>query len=243
MDSLRSQAIGRSTSDPPERVAGLPDLNLLPARYRPTRPSLTTVGAWLLFVILLGLLYPSYTRFQEASSSLAAQRVRLDAAQERLDNTLVQPQQLEETRAEIELARETAAGLRQALAEVRIQTMLWGFQLKSVVAALPASVEIESLRHEQSALGIAGTAQEYGAVLEYAEALRSLGDFDSVSVEAISRVEAGVLEELLAAEGEPPAPVTPEAEVEEGEAAPVEYVYAFTIRASTGEGVAEEVAP
>lgn len=242
MDSLRSQTIGRSTSDPPDRIVGLPDLNLLPARYRPTRPSLATVGAWLLFVALLGLLYPSYTRFQEASGSLGAQRVRLSAAQERLDNTQVQPQQLEEARAEIELARETAAGLQEALAEVRIQTLLWGLQLKSVVAALPTSVEIESLRHEQAALGIAGTAQEYGAVLDYAEDLRSLGDFESVTVEAISRVEVAVLEEALAAEGEPPAPATPESEAEE-ETASIEYVYAFTIRAATTALDAEEVAP
>lgn len=243
MDSLRSQTIGRSTSDPPERVPGLPDLNILPARYRPTRPSLITVGAWLLFIVLLMLLYPSYLRFTEASASLAVQKFHLRAAQDRLDSTEIQPQELEDTRAEIELARETAVGLRQALAEVRIQTMLWGPQLKTVVAASPVSVEIESLRHEQSALAITGTAQEYGAVLDFAEELRSLGDFDSVTVEAISRVEASVLEQVLAAEGEPPAPVTPEAEAEEGATEPIEYVYAFTIRASTAAGIAEEVAP
>ncbi|NIV40563.1 MAG: hypothetical protein GWN58_67530, partial [Anaerolineae bacterium] len=137
-------------------VEGLLDLNVLPKRYQPSRPSFLTISAWLLFLVLLGLLVPSTTQFQEASSSLAAQRIRLELAQEQLAQDRSSPEELETLRADIEATWRRAEELQVSLASLNIQTVQWGPRLAEAVAAAPAGIRFESVQEDSDLITIVG---------------------------------------------------------------------------------------
>lgn len=251
MDNLRSRNIDQHR-EVPERIEGLIDLNLLPSRYLPQRPSFLTIAAWLLAIALLGLLLPSTTRFREATAALSLERNRLQIAQDRLLEESVEPEELEAVRTDIEAAQSRATELRSALDQVDIQVVRWGHRLQDAVDAAPDGIRIETIQEDEGRVTILGLADRYGEPLAYVDALTELDAYDSVVLQAINRVEfepgvdpflgfEGLLEEE---DGEEPPPTPTPAPDDETVVA-----YAFRLQAhlaglSLSEGAAtEEVMP
>ena len=237
MENLRAQAMNQENStDPPERVEGLLNINVLPERYQPRRVAFTTVLAWLIFVALVGLLYLSTQRFQQGTQALAEQRVRFAAAQEALQAAEVQPAEIEALQNEISALQEQAGELAEAVELVNIQRVQWGSQLAGIVLAAPDGLRLNTISQEGEQVTLSGMAEQYGLPLAYRDSLMDNPDLSNVVLLSIARIEADELEIEAAVE---PTPTETEEGEAEAAATPVEFFYQFTIRLEVPAAVEE----
>ena len=236
MDSLRAQTLNRDHStDPPNKVDGLLDINVLPDRYQRRRISFTTIFAWLLFVALVGLLYLSFQRFQQGTRTLAEQRLRFQTVQEALDAAEAQPAEIEQLQTDIDTLQERPSVLEAALAMVNIQPVQWGSLLAEIVLAAPDDVRITTLSQNADLVNIVGVADEYDQPLAYRDDLKAQGMLFEVRLVSITRVAAEDLEQLLE---EAPTPAEQPEEVEAtNEEDAQNFLYQFEIQLRVPEAV------
>lgn len=220
MDSLRAQSVGNKASEPPpERVEGLLDINVLPDRYKPRRISFTVVLAWLLLVVLVGLLYLSFQRFEAGTQQLAAQQLRFQTAQEALQAAEVQPAELEELQADIDSLIAQGDELEDVLSQVNIQWVQWGPLLADAAEMTPENVVLTALEQNDNEITLSGLASAYQDPIDYRDSLMASGLGAQVQLLSVTRVELDAEPAVVVA--------TPTVESDEPEAAPIQQTDRF----------------
>lgn len=190
METLRSQSLSTASSEsPPERVEGILDLNLLPARHLPRRLDYRTVAFWLLFVLLLALLIPNLQRFQGASQALALQRSELAVVRRDLMAAQAEPSEMEDLRLAIAEAESRLRDLEAAKEAIAIQAITWGPTVASIHAAAPESVQVDSIEQVENQVTLMGMSAAYRDALVYGESMRRQNKYDQVVVTFIRRLE------------------------------------------------------
>jgi Tfp pilus assembly protein PilN len=172
----------------PARVEGILNLNVLPARHQPPRLSWRTLTAWIAVAVLLGLLYFSYQQFEMAGQALELQREDLTQVRQELVEAQALPVRQEHLIAEIALAEENLRALQDALDRLSIQQVSWGPVLERAVSLAPDGISLEQIQQARGQVSLVGLSRAYPLPLTYAEALRTSGLFDYVTVRSIDRI-------------------------------------------------------
>lgn len=228
MDNLRARAIGPEGAErPPDRLEGLLDVNLLPARYRRARVSWSSVLAWLALIALFGLLVPSYQQWQSASARLNTERQALAQTQAEMEAMDPNAEARAKLQEQIDDAYSHAADLRTAASSISIQDVQWGTTIALIQAAGVKDLRLTEVLVDGGTVNLNGDAKSYSLPLDYAAALRSNGEFPSVIVESISKFELSPEQQAELAGGTVSAPSEVETAAESG-AEPV-FRYAFEI--------------
>ncbi|MGA9532052.1 MAG: hypothetical protein WBR18_05000 [Anaerolineales bacterium] len=190
MDNLRARAIDHDeAAQPPDRLVGLLDVNLLPDRYQKARISWSSVLAWLALIALIGLLVPSYQQWQRASARVDAERLTFSQAQVEMQAIDPNAEARAKLQEQIDAARSGADALRSAAAAISIQDVQWGQTIASLRAAQGEDLRLTGILVEGGTVQLSGDARSYSLPLDYAAALRSNGEFLSVVVDSISKIE------------------------------------------------------
>ncbi|MEJ2413462.1 MAG: PilN domain-containing protein [Anaerolineales bacterium] len=213
-------------------IRGTPDLfdiNILPARYQRKQLTFLMILPWLLLLILLGTLYPTYTIavktqdiFRQARLDFAQTQVKLDFFQSNTEELELLQTQIEEKTAERDQILESYSGLDLAPED-------WSPTLFKIQAAVPKGIVLSFLSRQGDAYRLEGIASQYLLVSDLAD--------DLAGIDALTDIEIDQIEQI-AQENAPVLPDLPPTEAPENpETAPAEPTfYAFTILFdSTGE--------
>jgi len=207
-------------------IRGTPDLfdiNILPARYQRKRLTFLMILPWLLLLILLGTIYPTYTIaaktqdiFRQARLDFAQTQVKLDFFQSNTEELELLQSQIEEKTAERDQILESYSGLDLAPED-------WSPTLFKIQAAVPQGIALSYLSRQDDAYRLEGIASQYALIIDLSDAL--------AGIDALSEIEIDQIEQIP----EDDAPVLPnlpptEADPENPDTAPVRPTfYAFTI--------------
>lgn len=208
---------------PPKGTPHMFDMNILPTRYQRKRLTFLMILPWLLLVILLGTIYPTYTMavqtqkiFRQARLDFAQTQVKLDFFQSNTEELELLQTQIEEKTAERDLILESYSGLDLVRED-------WSPALFKIQAAVPEGIALSYLSRQDDAYRLEGIASQYALIIDLSDALTgidALSEIEIDQIEQISEDDTPVLPDL------PP----PEADPENPDAAPARPTfYAFTI--------------
>lgn len=194
----------------------LMDLNILPERYRRKRIKPIMVLPWLLWIALIGLMYPMVTNliqaqmtFQEAKSDFLITQATVEAYQPMSD-------ELDSLQAEIDEANQKAERIKSSYQDIRVDSPRWSEYLSLIKENTPRGADLTSVVQSGEQITVEGYAKSYQGVLDMNEMLRDVERFSKVELQSINRVA-----------NKEPTPTPPE-NGEENPAQPTpSFVYSF----------------
>jgi hypothetical protein len=243
MDNLRARAVGpEGAEQPPTRIEGLLDVNLLPERYQRARLKWSSVLAWLALIVLIGLLVPSYQRWQISSEKLNVERLALVQAQSDMESIDPDAEARAKLQEQIDTALSRAADLRTAASAISIQDVEWGSTIGSIRAAQVNDLRLTGILVDGGTVQLNGDAKSYSLPLDYAAALRSTGDFQSVVVESISKVELSPEQQAEVSGAAIPAPAEEGSPIPSGGEPVIRYSFEISVLVKAPDTTVGEVA-
>lgn len=188
MDPEQQAAPQTPIQRPPARTAGLVSLDVLPARYRRSRPPWSTIAAWLALVALLALLYPTAQWFAAARDEFDLASRHLAEQQETLTAGAAPSGTEAALQTQIAALQDQTGKLNQAAESVSLQQVAWGETIQFALSLAPEGSAINQIDQTADSLELTGTAQAYDQALGYARRLEATGRFATVQVEIISHL-------------------------------------------------------
>jgi len=171
-----------------------PNLNTLPAPYRPKPLSLTKVFALPSAAIAIGLLVPVVILIQSASADIDSIRGSLDMTSQLLQQKLAERQELmnniKELEKEIAEGEESHGAFTAMIDNVEKQSNGLNGDLRVTTSSLPSAISLTNIRHADGTLTIRGRSPGEQEVLSYLRSLDDSGRFSEIVVRSIRRTES-----------------------------------------------------
>lgn len=167
---------------------GLFDLNILPQRYRRKRIKLAVVGMWLLFLVLLGLLYPTGIMALKAQALFQSSKIDLAQVQTTLDNYKSATNELEELEAEIEGVYQLRDQIIESYQGIDFQSTKWSTTLFLIDEIAPEGITWTLISQQGNEIQLKGVSQNYSIVLELVDILQDLDELQTVQIDTIDQV-------------------------------------------------------
>ncbi len=169
------------------------NVNALPASYQPKPISLTNIAALSAAAVAAVAIVFLVMMVQDAPAKIAATRVRLNTANEMLQQRLSQRQELTKSVTELQgdIAQVTASrdNLEAALSGLEEQSTGINRDLDATMGSLPTDVSLSSIGHITSILTITGRAPSEKQVLLYLTNLDTSGRFSDITITNMTRIE------------------------------------------------------
>jgi hypothetical protein len=164
------------------------DLNLLPQGYR-RRLNLRSALPWFLLGCYALLLVPLLWFYGSRTVYLEQVQASLASVQHALDN--YQPLALEKTALENELEDilRQSGEIEAAAGSATIQEIMWSDVLRSITQMAPGGIEWVSIDQREREVVIIGAADDHRLPLAFADTLTASGQFNSVLVDSLVRLE------------------------------------------------------
>lgn len=171
------------------RRSSLLDMDVLPQRYRRRRLTWGAVAPWIALAGMMALVFPTFQWFSSTNDNynqVARNLTRQQATLASVKNP---------SGTEAALQTQVAHVMNQAQAyhsltqDIDLQQVAWGPTIRGVLAKTPPGLEVDDIAQSGTVLTLNGRAFAYQQPLDYARALETSGQFDSVQVKIIQRVE------------------------------------------------------
>jgi Tfp pilus assembly protein PilN len=199
------------------------DINILPERYRRRRLSLMVLLPWLLLIILLGTIYPTYQLAVNSQAGFREKRQELAEAQAALEIYQSNNQERDDLQTQIDTSSAQRDAIIQSLGGLQLSSSKWSPTLFQIESQIPGGIRLSGLSQQGETIRLNGTADQYELVINLLDSLLALDNLKHVGIDSIERVE---LENM-------PTPV-PEVEGDSDLSPPEEPTYfRFTILATT----------
>ena len=198
------------------------DINILPPRYRRKRLTLLMVLPWLLLLILLGTIYPTYIMAVQTQDAFREQRLAVAQTQVKLDFFQVSNEELESLQKQIEERTIEQDLILDSYSGLNLDPEVWSSPLYQIESAVPPGVVLSYLSRQGNAYRIEGISAQYQRVIDFKDALAGNPSLAEVEIDLIERID----------EDEAPLlPSLPPPSGEDGEDAgpPALVYYSFTI--------------
>ena len=167
---------------------GLFDLNILPQRYRRKRIRLAVVGMWLLFLVLLGLLYPSGIMALKAQALFKQNQIDLAQVQATMDSYQSAASELEGLEAEIEGVYQLRDQIIESYQGIDFQSTKWSGTLFLIDEIAPEGITWTLISQQGAEIRLDGVSQNYSTILELVDILQDLDEIQSVQIDTIDQV-------------------------------------------------------
>lgn len=161
------------------------DLNVLPDRHRKRKTRLLTAGAFLVWAILLGLLYPAGRSFWNIQQEYARQRTAFTQLKSEVENYEPVGDRLDSLETQIEEANQQAESIKSVLNETQYDRTKWSSLLSTVLESTPPGVEIGNLNQNTNRIEINGSSTSYQNVLGFKENLENGSGFSRAQIRSI----------------------------------------------------------
>jgi len=164
------------------------DLNLLPQRYQPRRIRLVAVLPWLLLLVLLAALYPSYNLAQAAHSDFKRVESEVAVLQSALESYQSAETELIGIQEQIDLALEQRDLILASYQGIDLQGSNWSPGLRQIVNIVPDNISWTTVVQQDEEIILEGIAGGYETVLDFQSRLNGLDSFSAVRIDSIEQI-------------------------------------------------------
>jgi len=174
------------------------NINALPLVYQPKPISWVKVITVPFIIAVAAGLVPLWMLIQSGSANSTSIRDQLDFTNQLLTEKQSAMQELKDNIAELEAKLAEAEASRDnftaALSSLDRQGKEVNHNLEEVVGALPDTVILKNINHDESVLTVIGTSPSETEVLQYAQSLDDSGRFAGVIIASMKKVEVESVE-------------------------------------------------
>ena len=167
---------------------GLFDINILPQRFRRKKISVGIVLPWLLFLVLLGLLYPSGIMALKSQAFFNQSEIELAQVQTTLDSYQSAANELEELEAEIEEMYQFRDQIIESYQGINFQSTKWSGTLFLIDENAPEGITWTLISQQGNEIRLEGISLSYSTILELGEILQGLDGIQNVQIDTIDQV-------------------------------------------------------
>ncbi|MCJ7715372.1 MAG: PilN domain-containing protein [Anaerolineales bacterium] len=194
------------------------DINILPERYRRKRIRLVNILPWVIFIILLGTLYPVGIIALDAQSQFIQSKSDLALVQSRMENYQSASEEMDSLTSEIETTTQLRDQILASYQGIDLQGTNWSESLFRIQEIIPEGISLTLVSQFEDQIQLNGVSESYDNILDFEGRLSGL---DAVSNAQIDSVELIIEEEQE--------PAVPAVEDESGLTGSQNPSYLFTI--------------
>ena len=164
------------------------DFNILPQRLRRRKIRLAGVLPWLVFILLLGALYPSGGLTLQAQAVFQNSKDQLEAVQTSLENYQSAAVEMESLQSEIDLETEKRDQIFLAYQGLDMQGLSWSSILYQIESVSPDGIAWTLLTIQEDQIQLEGIADNYQTILSLEDALDTIEELFSIRIERADQV-------------------------------------------------------
>lgn len=167
---------------------GLFDINILPQRYRRKRIRLLSILPWFMFIVLLGLLYPSGIMALEAQAQFKRSQINLAQVQSVLESYQSSAEKVNSLENEIETAYQLKEQITASYQGIDLHGTNWSDTLFSIKGITPEEISLTLITQQDNQIFLEGISTSYPIILDFVEELKSLDELKSVQIESVTQI-------------------------------------------------------
>lgn len=182
---------------PPEPTSALPlrgsrdlfDINILPDRFRRKKLSLARILPWVILVVLLGTIYPTYQLAIQEQNTFRENRLALARVQAELDLYQTNSQEEEDLQNQIDDALAQKDAIIQSFGGLKFSNIKWSPTLFQIDQLLPEGVSWVQISQQYESIQLDGYSTEYQAVINLLDSLNGLDSLGNVEISSIEQMD------------------------------------------------------
>ena len=164
------------------------DFNILPERYQPRKIRLVAILPWMLFLIFLSALYPSFVLAQEAQSLFKQTGFEVTVLQTSLETYQSAANEMSVLQDQIDSATERRDQILDSYQGIDLQGSDWSPALFKIDSIVQDDISWTSIIQQDQEINLEGRASTYQDVLDLKSNLNNLGEFSNVRIDMIDQV-------------------------------------------------------
>ena len=183
-------------SNTPGGTSGLFDLNILPKRYRRNRVQFNKYLPWLLFLVLLGLLYPTSILAFKSQSLYKQREMELKQIQATMESYQAGANEITLLESEIDAVHQQRDLITESFSGIDLNRKTWNEPLFLLSANTPTNITLTHISQQDNQIQLEGTADSYQAILNLKDTLEKLEEFHIAQINSISQISEGAAQPL-----------------------------------------------
>jgi Tfp pilus assembly protein PilN len=183
------------------------DINILPDRHRRRKLYLINILPWLVFLLLLGALYPTSMAVMQAQSYFQHKKSELVRVQSLLDNYQNAEVELDALQSDIEFQTERRDQILSSYEGLDIKGSNWSTTLYRIIETVPDGIFLTQITQNDGQINFDGIANSYSAVLRLKDALETLDELLIVQIESVDQISGDPPESPPASAGDENQPI------------------------------------
>ncbi len=164
------------------------DFNILPERYQPRKIRLRTLLPWMLFLIFLSALYPSFLLAQESQSVYKQTEFEVTTLRTSLETYQSAADEMTALQDQIDTATERRDQILDSYQGIDLQGSNWSPALFKIDNTIPEGISWTSIIQGDHEISLEGIASTYQGVLDLKSRLTNLGEFSNVRIDSIDQI-------------------------------------------------------
>jgi Tfp pilus assembly protein PilN len=164
------------------------DFNILPERYQRRKIRLIALLPWMLFLIFLSALYPSFLLAQEALSVYKQTEFEATVLQTSLETYQSAANEMTALEDQIISTTELRDQILDSYQGIDLQGSNWSPTLFKIDNTIPEDISWTSIIQLDQEISLEGIASTYQGVLDLKSRLTDLGKFSDVRIDTIDQV-------------------------------------------------------
>ena len=164
------------------------DFNILPERYQRRKIRLVALLPWMLFLIFLSALYPSFLLAQETQSVYKQTEFEVAVLQTSLETYQSAANEMAALEDQIISTTERRDQILDSYQGVDLQGSNWSPTLFKIDNIVKDGISWTSIIQQDQKISLEGIASTYQGVLDLKSRLTDLGEFSDVRIDTIDQV-------------------------------------------------------
>jgi len=164
------------------------DINILPQRYRRRKFRFINTLPWLVFLLLLGALYPAGITAMSAQSEFRLHQRELDGLQFLLEDYQSAAEEMESLQAEINLQIERRDQILSSYLGLDLKGSNWSSILFLIEEKTPAGILWIQISQRDGEIRLYGKANAYPTVLTLRDSLEKIEGIIRVQIDSIDQI-------------------------------------------------------
>jgi Tfp pilus assembly protein PilN len=144
---------------------------------------------WLLLVILLGTVYPTYLLTVRSQEAFREKSLELIGAQAAFEFYQSSNEERDDLQAQIDSASSQRDAILQSLGGLQLSTSKWSPTLFQIEAIIPQGISLSDLSQQGNSIRLDGTSDQYNLVINLLDSLLTLDSLKQVEIDSIERID------------------------------------------------------
>ncbi len=164
------------------------DINILPQRYRRRKIRFINILPWLVFLLLMGTLYPSGITAIGAQSEFRLSQRKLNGLQSLLENHQGAAGEMESLQTEIDLQIERRDQILSSYQGLDLTGSKWSSILFLIEKNAPAGILWTQITQKDGEIRLDGIANAYPTVLSLRDSLEKIEGIIRVQIDSVDQI-------------------------------------------------------